>query len=453
MIITSFINNVIKRSLFLLFIPFFAVPLFSNDTQFENLVEQVKSQNNIDTGLVYLYTGFTPSTSKDFPDMVYTKVFKILYINDSVLGVVIYDKMGGNEEYILQTFNQTTSQIAKLQLLYTEDNMPSILPAEFRWFQSDDYIHYTIHKTIYTIKDKKFADASGAVYGEYYDTDIYNETEIFEKYKILANGQIAKVYEDTGNHQQVLIEGNNIWVRETPKTGRVVMKLNDGDRCILLDSTSMDTIRGFIDRWYKIVHDNDTGWVYGSQTNIKTEQSKQLFSFLNSAKRFLRAFAEHDFPVLNQFIYNGTAIHCLQSGQGAYPEIVSFTDFSSFFDRNTSSMKYPLDGFSSFCTKMPSILYGRFDKCEDGKGVVGARYGRKNNYKQISSTERALYKYLYNEEITPEIDANLNKINQTEQLVSFYLSIKNMSNSVEFFFYFKAGRWYVAAIDAHDCSA
>ena len=82
------------------------------------------------------------------------------------------------------------------------------------------------------------------------------------------------------------IEGDNIWVRDIPKRGNVVMKLNQGDRCVIIDTSELDTIKGAIDYWYKIKYNDTIGWVFGSQTNIKTESSKknQLYLEQNHKK-------------------------------------------------------------------------------------------------------------------------------------------------------------------------
>lgn len=78
----------------------------------------------------------------------------------------------------------------------------------------------------------------------------------------------------------LLIEGNNIWIRDTPKKGKVIMKLNQGDRGVILDTSEVDTIRGYVDYWYQIKHKDAVGWVFGSQTNIKSDESKQVDLFL-----------------------------------------------------------------------------------------------------------------------------------------------------------------------------
>jgi hypothetical protein len=67
----------------------------------------------------------------------------------------------------------------------------------------------------------------------------------------------------------LFIHGKEIWVRDSPTTGKVVMKLNDGDRCKILEKGKAETIRGSADYWYKIEYTEKQGWVFGSQTSVK----------------------------------------------------------------------------------------------------------------------------------------------------------------------------------------
>ncbi len=67
----------------------------------------------------------------------------------------------------------------------------------------------------------------------------------------------------------LLIEGNNIWVRESPKTGEVAFTLNEGATCYVLEKGESQVIRGNKDFWYKIEYEGKTGWVFGTQTSLK----------------------------------------------------------------------------------------------------------------------------------------------------------------------------------------
>jgi hypothetical protein len=68
---------------------------------------------------------------------------------------------------------------------------------------------------------------------------------------------------------QLVIEGHQIWVRAIPKTGDVVMKLNDGNVCKIIQKGEEQIIRGHKDYWYQIEYNGLTGWVFGSQTSLK----------------------------------------------------------------------------------------------------------------------------------------------------------------------------------------
>ncbi|NJN41434.1 MAG: SH3 domain-containing protein [Flammeovirgaceae bacterium] len=64
------------------------------------------------------------------------------------------------------------------------------------------------------------------------------------------------------------IQGNNIWVRDYPNTGKVVMTLNEGDRCKVLQTGRYDVIRGKGNSWFEIEYEGKRGWVFGSQSNV-----------------------------------------------------------------------------------------------------------------------------------------------------------------------------------------
>jgi len=80
--------------------------------------------------------------------------------------------------------------------------------------------------------------------------------------------------EKAGEHVMLptlTIEGKDIWVRSEPTKGEVVMKLNSGDVCEVLEKGKFEKIREMQDYWYKIQFNGKKGWVYGAQTSVKKE--------------------------------------------------------------------------------------------------------------------------------------------------------------------------------------
>ncbi len=66
----------------------------------------------------------------------------------------------------------------------------------------------------------------------------------------------------------LIIHGKDIWVRDVPTTGKVVTKLNEGDKCQIFEKGKLESIKGRPDYWYKIDFNNNQGWVFGSQTDL-----------------------------------------------------------------------------------------------------------------------------------------------------------------------------------------
>ena len=66
----------------------------------------------------------------------------------------------------------------------------------------------------------------------------------------------------------LVIHGRDIWVRDVQVTGQVVMKLNEGDRCRILNKSELSLVKGLPDYWYQVEFNNKKGWVFGSQTSL-----------------------------------------------------------------------------------------------------------------------------------------------------------------------------------------
>jgi len=75
--------------------------------------------------------------------------------------------------------------------------------------------------------------------------------------------------QNTDNTEILVIEGKDIWVREYPTDGEVILKLNTGDECKILKKGKEETIKGVTDYWYKIDYNGEIGWVFGSQGSLK----------------------------------------------------------------------------------------------------------------------------------------------------------------------------------------
>lgn len=89
---------------------------------------------------------------------------------------------------------------------------------------------------------------------------------------------------------RLIIHGKDIWVRDEPATGKVVMKLNEGDKCTVLKEGFVEMIRGDADYWYKIEFNGQEGWVFGSQTSYKN-QSKPIVA--DAANALWEKFKKH----------------------------------------------------------------------------------------------------------------------------------------------------------------
>lgn len=87
------------------------------------------------------------------------------------------------------------------------------------------------------------------------------------------------------------IIGDNIWVRNSPTNGDVVMYLENNTEVKLLGYCCNESIRGKNNYWYKVELEGKRGWVFGSQLRfidnkfdkVKTPPKKEIKDYFSSA--------------------------------------------------------------------------------------------------------------------------------------------------------------------------
>ncbi len=106
---------------------------------------------------------------------------------------------------------------------------------------------------------------------------IVNLSFCLEENKDVTYSELPMSSTGFNNKDSLIIEGTRIWVREQPKTGKVVFTLDDGALCHILEKGEEQVIRGNKDFWYKIEYEGKVGWVFGSQSSIKQKASIDNF--------------------------------------------------------------------------------------------------------------------------------------------------------------------------------
>jgi hypothetical protein len=74
---------------------------------------------------------------------------------------------------------------------------------------------------------------------------------------------------DSISFERLIIQGHDIWLRDEPATGEVILKLNTGDTCEILELGIFEIINGQADFWYRVKYKEQEAWVFGSQSDIK----------------------------------------------------------------------------------------------------------------------------------------------------------------------------------------
>jgi hypothetical protein len=234
------------------------------------------------------------------------------------------------------------------------------------------------------------------------------------------------------NKTVLIIEGKDIWVRSEPFTGEVVMKLNTGDECKILDQTEKVQVRDMFDRWYKIEFQGKTGWVFGSQTNLSTGEGIELKDFKMHLGDFIPAYRNNN-DDLSYYIHEKIG-NTVLFNPGVY--------CGAFGDERERYLSGSLDETKIFNTKPVG------DFCEGFPGVEDGMY-----YWKIKSTDLPTFVVSFDDEggvITGNIDIPKEYLNNmiykvqiiTDEFHNFYLYFINVGNT-----------WYLICEDHCDCSA
>jgi len=156
--------------------------------------------------------------------------------------------------------------------------------------------------------------------------------------------------------QYLFIEGNQIWLRETPSRGKVVMKLDNGTKCKLLEKGKKETIKGLTDYWYKIEYNGKQAWVFGSQTNLKSQNNNSKTSLTKTeidsfVKRLLKISSPKQTEFKNFFV-NDSLYELYNPGVFL---VVTKINYKELFDKNISIKSFSKSGGDIIYDKEPQF--------------------------------------------------------------------------------------------------
>lgn len=241
--------------------------------------------------------------------------------------------------------------------------------------------------------------------------------------------------------EYLTIIGKDIWVRSKPSTGDVVMKLNDGDKCKIIEKGEQQTIKDDTDYWYKIEFEGKEGWVFGSQTSVKSDsenvesddEEKQIAKLLDELALI---FKNQQFTKLKSYYYFGDKVFYI-SNPGAYVVINLTEDVQNLeFYSLTSVAAYDL-----LFEKLPDFDMDSYSWTKTGcfaEKISGKKYftSMVDNMKEFG--------------FEPTAD-EIKFASQLDNTV--YYKILVSSDMISFYVAEKDGKWLIAAIDIQDFSA
>ncbi len=236
------------------------------------------------------------------------------------------------------------------------------------------------------------------------------------------------------------IVGKDIWVRSKPTDGDVVMKLNDGDECKIIEKGKQETIKGTTDYWYKIEFEGKEGWVFGSQTSIKEENTVTATDketlIKNLIDELVVIFDNQQFAKLKSNYYLGNKVFII-SNPGVYV-IISLKESDDFlYNYNLSSAKDCTLKFE----KWPEFDMESYQWDKHGCFVEEIS---KSNY--FSTLVNDMKEFGFE----PSAD-EIKYASELDKVTTYKILITE--NNIRFYIAEKDGKWLITAIDYHDFSA
>lgn len=183
---------------------------------------------------------------------------------------------------------ELTHQESPGLLYYMNSNLDVGLTAHLEWIQR--YSYFIAESQIKYLSKSNTEDVR-LEYGEeivkhleenknlqyYIDKTLdFEEIDSGHRYEVIEALLVAQNElkpEAEALNRLAYVVGDQIWVRAKPVDGEVVMKLNDGDLCILLEKGQYQEIRNMTGHWYKINYEGQEGWIYGAQLDLPASET------------------------------------------------------------------------------------------------------------------------------------------------------------------------------------
>ena len=238
--------------------------------------------------------------------------------------------------------------------------------------------------------------------------------------------EIATV--DSGVIKTLKITGENIWIRESPTDGKVIMKLNASDECIILEKGKEETIKGQTDNWYKIKFKDKEGWVFGSQTSeAKKQEELDIKSVVN---KIIDAVANNDFEVLNEFVNPEYGIYKFHN-----PGVFVAATYQENVDQDL--LQFNFQGAKTDVKEEDAAEYD-CDEGWDKEGIFLCDIEKFSELSHVISEEE----FYINKKPS---EAALNKAKSTENQFSKMLQFTEINAKI--FLFEKEGKWFIGLID------
>ncbi|HNW88621.1 MAG TPA: SH3 domain-containing protein [Bacteroidales bacterium] len=246
----------------------------------------------------------------------------------------------------------------------------------------------------------------------------------------IAAAELANEIEMKATSQQklntettLIIKGNRVNIRTAPSTNAsVIMQLNTGDVCEVLEKGNSENINGIVDYWYKINFNGKIGWVFGSFTNLSSIESPTTGN-IKSTDNGTTSLSYGNFSCAsNEFLLSDSRGNYRYSSKGIYIKLLSYENninyFKLTFRIKAGEIKDLLLFATSTYTDWNNIIDNRLFIVDD----LGKKYISINGFE--GGNQVKFNDHVKQIDLSPTESANISckfpAINQQASTINFY---------------------------------
>ncbi|MDO5968526.1 YARHG domain-containing protein [Flavivirga aquimarina] len=172
-----------------------------NYTEFKRMTQVIKNNKRPSKELISKYSGFVKTPNEGAPTFFKEDISRFLYINDSIIGMIIQTSTGVSMSEYVKFFSVKHQTLSGLELSEGSDHPQDIPEYSFQEYKIFDNKLIETKLVSWILIDNSCVDSYGS-YKEGYEFGDCTRNDIVYKYYIIPdNGIVKQIQLDTLNNQ------------------------------------------------------------------------------------------------------------------------------------------------------------------------------------------------------------------------------------------------------------